>query len=131
MLSLPTVENPVPCSSSTVNLRRSAAAFNTHQHRYRRTFTTVNTHLLTIVDRFTRWPEAIPLNDTSTGSCARAWITNWISRFGLPSDIFPTEASNLQLNSGPPPLNFWALNYIMPQPTTHKLMEWLNTSMDI
>ena len=33
------------------------------------------THLLTIVDRFTRWPEAIPLSDTSTAACARALVT--------------------------------------------------------
>lgn len=45
------------------------------------------THLLTIVDRFTRWPEAIPLYNTDTTSCARALISNWISRFGLPADM--------------------------------------------
>lgn len=45
------------------------------------------THLLTIVDRHTRWPEAIPLQSTLTTDCARALITNWIARFGLPSDI--------------------------------------------
>ena len=29
------------------------------------------TYLFTIVDRFTRWPEAIPLEDASTESCVR------------------------------------------------------------
>ena len=29
------------------------------------------THLLTIVDRFTRWPEAIPLTETTTITCAQ------------------------------------------------------------
>ncbi len=42
------------------------------------------THLLTVVDRFTRWPEAIPLLQTDTFSCARALIAGWISRFGIP-----------------------------------------------
>ena len=42
------------------------------------------THLLTIVDRFTRWPEAIPLMDTSATSCARAFLFHWVARFGLP-----------------------------------------------
>lgn len=46
-----------------------------------------NTHLLTIIDRFTRWPEAIPLSDTSTATCARALITHWVARFGVPVDI--------------------------------------------
>ena len=45
------------------------------------------THLFTIVDRFTRWPEAIPISDTTTTSCARAFIANWIARFGVPADI--------------------------------------------
>ena len=38
-------------------------------------------YLFTIVDRYTRWPEAIPLSDTSTLSCARALIAHWIARF--------------------------------------------------
>ncbi len=43
------------------------------------------THLLTIVDCYTRWPEVIPLTDTET--CAKALIFHWIVRFGLPLDI--------------------------------------------
>ena len=45
------------------------------------------THLLTIVDRFTRWPEAIPLQETDTISCARALLLHWVARFGLPRDM--------------------------------------------
>ena len=46
-----------------------------------------NTHLLTVVDRFTRWPEAIPLSNTDTASIANAFAMNWIARFGVPTDI--------------------------------------------
>lgn len=47
-----------------------------------------HTMLFTIVDRFTRWPEAIPMgNDTSATACARVLISQWIARFGVPSDI--------------------------------------------
>ena len=42
------------------------------------------TYLLTIVDRFSRWPEAIPLSDTSTPSLCAALLYNWVSRFGVP-----------------------------------------------
>ena len=45
------------------------------------------THLLTIIDRTTRWPEAIPLAQTSTSDCARALIGHWIARFGVPMDM--------------------------------------------
>lgn len=45
------------------------------------------THLLTMVDRFTRWPEAIPISKTDSTTCARALIFHWFARFGLPADI--------------------------------------------
>ncbi len=46
-----------------------------------------NTYLLTIVDRFTRWPEAIPLPNAEAITCARALLHNWIARFGVPDSI--------------------------------------------
>ena len=33
------------------------------------------TYLFTIIDRFTRWPEAIPLSDTSASTCAQALVS--------------------------------------------------------
>ncbi|KAJ8362061.1 hypothetical protein AAFF_G00399960 [Aldrovandia affinis] len=45
------------------------------------------THLLTIVDRTTRWPEVIPLTSTTTAEVARAFISAWVSRFGVPADL--------------------------------------------
>ena len=44
-------------------------------------------YLLTCVDRFTRWPEAIPIADGSTGTVARAFIQTWVSRFSVPSTV--------------------------------------------
>ena len=45
------------------------------------------TYLLTCVDRFTRWPEVIPLTTSTTDVVARAFLSGWISRFGVPSTI--------------------------------------------
>ena len=39
------------------------------------------------MDRFTRWPETIPLTDASAISCARALLAHWISRYGVPWNI--------------------------------------------
>ena len=44
-------------------------------------------YLFTIVDRSTRWPEAIPMINASTESCVSALISHWIARFGLPDLI--------------------------------------------
>ena len=44
-------------------------------------------YIFTIVDRSTRWCEAIPIPDQSAHTCTQALIANWISRFGVPRDI--------------------------------------------
>jgi len=45
------------------------------------------THLLTIIDRTTRWLEAVPLSSTTAAACADALVGNWICRYGVPSDL--------------------------------------------
>ena len=44
-------------------------------------------YLLTMIDRTTRWPEAVPLSSISTEACVRAFISSWISRFGVPATL--------------------------------------------
>ena len=41
-------------------------------------------YLLTVIDRFTRWPEVVPLQDIEAKSVARAYVQNWVARFGGP-----------------------------------------------
>jgi hypothetical protein len=44
-------------------------------------------HLFTMVDRSTKWAEAVPICGNSTEECATAFFTGWVSRFGVPSTV--------------------------------------------
>lgn len=44
-------------------------------------------YCLTAVDRYTRWPEAYPLADITAETCASAFISGWVARFGCPEKI--------------------------------------------
>lgn len=41
-------------------------------------------YLFTVIDRTTRWPEAFPLTDITSASCARVFTSGWVARFGIP-----------------------------------------------
>ena len=60
------------------------------------------THLFTVIDQFSRWPEAIPLTSTTAADCAQALLIHWISRFGIPlhisSDQGPQFTSQLWMS---------------------------------
>ena len=44
-------------------------------------------HILTVVDRATRWAEAIPLSSATTAACAATLISGWVSRYGVPCQL--------------------------------------------
>nr|VZI47766.1 unnamed protein product [Spirometra erinaceieuropaei] len=44
-------------------------------------------HLLTCVDRYTRWPESIPLPNVQAETIVKAFVSRWVAIFGAPSMI--------------------------------------------
>lgn len=53
-------------------------------------------YCLTIIDRFSRWPEAIPMVSQSAESVAEALFNGWFSRFGIPSSIVTDQGKQFE-----------------------------------
>jgi hypothetical protein len=56
-------------------------------------------YIFTVIDRTSKWMEAIPLSETSAAACTKVLTFSWISHFGVPemitSDRGPQFSSNL------------------------------------
>ncbi len=55
-------------------------------------------HIFTIIDRTSKWMEALPLSETSAAACTRALIFSWMTSFGVPETITSDRGSQFSSN---------------------------------
>lgn len=53
-------------------------------------------YCLTMIDRFSRWPEVIPLPDMTADTVATAFYSHWICRYGSPITITSDQGSQFE-----------------------------------
>ena len=73
-------------------------------------------HLLTMVDRFTRWPVAVPVADITSQSVVDAFTSGWIQNFGVPATITSDRGSQFTSEIFQQLTKIWGIKAITTAP---------------
>ena len=73
-------------------------------------------YLLTAVDRFTRWPVAIPLTDITAESVVTAFSHGWVQTFGVPVAITTDRGSQFSSTIFSQLNKVWGIKHLMTAP---------------
>ncbi|XP_014224455.1 uncharacterized protein LOC106650766 [Trichogramma pretiosum] len=53
-------------------------------------------HALTMIDRYSRWPEAVPIADMTADTVARAFVETWVVRYGAPKTVTTDQGKQFE-----------------------------------
>lgn len=53
-------------------------------------------YCVTIIDRFTKWAEAIPIKDITASTIAKVFYENWVVRFGCPEKLTSDQGTQFE-----------------------------------
>ena len=73
-------------------------------------------YLLTAVDRFSRWPVAVPIADISAQSVADAFTHGWIQHYGIPATITTDRGSQFSSDIFLQLTRTWGIKALMTTP---------------
>ena len=88
----------IPCQRSKItrHVKTPLAPLDMPDHRFQALHLDIvgplpesegHQYLLTVIDRYSRWMEAIPMASVTAHTCARALLRHWVARFGTPATI--------------------------------------------
>ena len=66
-------------------------------------------YLLTAVDRFSRWPMAVPIRDMTAETVADAFAYGWVSAFGVPASITTDRGSQFSSATWRQLMDMWKI----------------------
>jgi len=89
-------------------------------------------YILTMIDRKTRWPEAVPLSNISAANVANHLVQTWISRYGVPNHIITDQGTQFESSIFEALSTFFGIKHVHTttyHPQTNGLVERFHRSL--
>lgn len=89
-------------------------------------------YVLTLVDRFTRWPKVIPLMNASSNSVAHGLLLGWVAHFGVPTTITSDRGDLFESDVWHRLMRLLGTHYICTMvyhPCTNGVVKWMHKQL--